>query len=675
MSGILREELGVALSGVKANVAGYKLWQSTSEDVFLFTRAQPALARGDNGRYQVAVTTHRQQVPDRGLAITGGSAIFTVTSAVDYDATKFEQMTQAFQAGVVGAGAPDRKYKFVPLNTRKGMAQVLIDPASGTQLESFNGKDVGTPGGTMSFLVQLTETGAQEWAQGVRERSHIPAGVKYQYEYLTYVPPCGATVTLHGQRVFEHLSAALDASVQFGGFYGASAKLAAEWENMTRNGGIEVEFVGTGLSPELEKIRMDLTTTFADQAREKWFSLLFEPAPKVEEAKPGTTSGVYGGANFALKWKKASEAIDVSQTITLKGWSWLTMSADADISTMFADLDDQYLTEVNTEATFPVSMTVDSDPLFEHAALSLTFSEGRWPDTKVYGGSGGTDVYNLTSDHPNDIEVGYTANVDFTPPDWPVITATGKATIAEGGNAQVIKPSSWVGRHMIYLFVRDGDVVKPPSDEDYVIVNVSYSGDHLTRPVKASARLTALQPVEFSYPLDPAGATGRPKFSAFGVIGNRMVRTAEQPINLDEEAVFILASPTEIKPVSQAAALGEDTDPLASQLLAGAARPVYGRRVEEAGSGPLTEEPDPEPTGEPEPTGNGHAPAVLDGTTIALELESGANALIVRRDDGRRTLVPLAAGMSTDPLDDGSRRVHIELDDQHRARKVVVQLT
>jgi hypothetical protein len=519
----------------------------------------------------------------------------------------------------------------------------------------------------MTFLVELTETGAQEWAQGIRERTQIPAGVKYQYEYLTYVPPCGATVTLHGQRVFEHLSAALDASVQFGGFYGASAKLAAEWENMSRNGAIQIEFTGTGLSPELEKLRMELTTKFADQAREKWFSLLFEAAPQVEAAKPGTTSGVYGGANFALKWKTASEAVDLTQEIAFKGWTWLTTSADADITTMFANLDDQYLTEVNTEATFPVSITVDSDPLFEHAAVSATFSEGRWPETKVYGGTGGTDVYNLTSGHPNDIEVAYTAKVDFTPADWPVVESRGRSTVGAGGNAQVIKPSSWVGRHMIYLFIRDGEVVKPPSDDDYVIVNVSYSGAHLSKPVKASARLTALQPVEFSYPLDPAGASGTPKFSAFGVIGSRMVRTAEQPINLDEEAVFVLASPTEIALVSQAAMHGEDTDPLAAALLAGGARPVYGRRVEEPSTVPATEEPG--------PIGNGHGPSVLDGTTVALKLLPTGNALIVRRDDGQRTLVPLPAGMSSEALDEGSRRVHIELDDDHSARSVVVQLS
>lgn len=154
-AGLLREELGVAISGVKADVAGFKLCQSTEPNVFLFTRDQPVLARGADGRYQVAVSTYRTQVPDRGSVITGGSAVFTVTAAEQYDPDRFTELMQAFQTGVVAKGAPDRASKFIPLNTRKGLAEVLVNPLAGTHQESFNGKDVGTPGGNMSFLVDL----------------------------------------------------------------------------------------------------------------------------------------------------------------------------------------------------------------------------------------------------------------------------------------------------------------------------------------------------------------------------------------------------------------------------------------------------------------------------------------------------------------------------------------
>lgn len=74
MSTFLREELGVAMSGVKWDVADYKLWQSTRDDIILFTPKQPKLATGSDGRYQCAVSQFRQQVDDT-YKITGGSAI------------------------------------------------------------------------------------------------------------------------------------------------------------------------------------------------------------------------------------------------------------------------------------------------------------------------------------------------------------------------------------------------------------------------------------------------------------------------------------------------------------------------------------------------------------------------------------------------------------------------
>ena len=54
-------------------------------DIILFTPKQPNLATGDNGRYQMALSQFRQQT-DGTYKITGGSAIFTITSAIQHDA-------------------------------------------------------------------------------------------------------------------------------------------------------------------------------------------------------------------------------------------------------------------------------------------------------------------------------------------------------------------------------------------------------------------------------------------------------------------------------------------------------------------------------------------------------------------------------------------------------------
>ena len=70
MSTFLQEELGVAMSGTKWEVANYTLWQSTRPNIVLFAPKQPKLAKSStNGRYQVGVSVHRAQKPDGSVGI------------------------------------------------------------------------------------------------------------------------------------------------------------------------------------------------------------------------------------------------------------------------------------------------------------------------------------------------------------------------------------------------------------------------------------------------------------------------------------------------------------------------------------------------------------------------------------------------------------------------------
>src|SRR4029450_8989789 len=81
MAEFLKEEMGVAMSGVKWDLKDFKLWQSVNPNIVLFTPRQPKLAKSlDNGRYQAAFSAYRQQKEDGSYAITGGSAIFTLNS-------------------------------------------------------------------------------------------------------------------------------------------------------------------------------------------------------------------------------------------------------------------------------------------------------------------------------------------------------------------------------------------------------------------------------------------------------------------------------------------------------------------------------------------------------------------------------------------------------------------
>jgi hypothetical protein len=673
MGTFLQQELGVAMSGVKWDIGNYKLWQSTEPDIILFTAKQPQLAKGQNGRYQMAVSQFRQQEDDT-YKITGGSAVFTITSALQHDAQGFEALKEQWRAEMAGIGPrPPSNPRFIPLNTQKGTAQVLINPMSGTPDQAHNDVNIGTPGGTNSFLVELTSLGAQEWTQGIREQTAVPAGVKMMYEYLRLLPTVGAEVKVHAERMWTHFSASLGTS---GGFlFGSSAQIDAAWEQMKREGDIEVRFIGTGLAPELEEIRQELVNTFIDQVQQRVFDALFAPAPEVDDASSGGGGGgLFGGTKFAAKFKRVEEIIDIEQTVSFEGWTWLQASMDADMTTLFSELDETYVTEVNTEMSFPATVVVDADPQLETTAISWTASEGKSPETPVFASDGGVARYTVTSAHPNDVEINWRAQVNYAPSSWPVVETQGTATVGNGGNQVVIKPASWIGRHMIYLFVRDeaGNVVFDPASpllaNSRLVANVSYEGAHLARPITESAQISPFEPLEFSYPLSPEGAAGTAKFSAFGAIGGRMVRATEQEINFDEEGVFIVASPTSIQLVSQDAVFPE-SDKFLSDLRRHGARP----RVQDHASGPASES-SPRPSyAEGSSSGNAKGEGRIEGVVIAVEYTPSGPALLIDTGHGHER-VPLRSRDLADTFDDTRKRVIVDLDRQNYADRIRVQL-
>lgn len=648
MTNFLKEELGVAMSGVKWDVAGFKLYQSTNDNIILFVPTQPRIAvNPENGRYQIAVSSFRQQ-KEGTYKITGGSAIFTITSAVQFDSGAFEAVKQQWISEMKGKGPqPPNNPKFVPLNIRKGKATVLINPISGKPNAAHNDPDVGTPGGTNSFLVELTDLGAQEWVQGIKNKTNIPAGVKFSYEYMQFLPTCGARVHADANRVFQHISTALNVSYE-GWFYGGSTQIEAAWESMRREGIIDITFVGT-LPPELESIRQNLVTTFSDQAREQLFDSLFKPAPDIKPAQAGDTKGCFGGANFAFKYKSVEEVTDLDLTLKFEGWTWLNASMDADVTTLFANLDNSYINEVNTEVSFPAAVVVDADPMLSDVAVSWSPSEGHWPEAPVFGINGGQQTYTITSSNPDNVTINYDAKVNFTPANWPVIETKGSSKVSEGGNTAVIKPSSWIGRHMIYMFVKEGDQIKLPDENDYAICNVSYRGSHLKNPIKASSKITPMNPLEFSYPLSPAGNRGTATFSALAIIDKHIVMAKEQEIKFDEEAVFILASKDGIQLVSESSILPEAGAELEKRLLAAKARPVVRTGSSE---GPAAEtEKKPTPAGDQ-----------ISGTVIAVECDSKGAALVVETASGSKSIVRLHERSEANPFIEHRKQVTITLD-------------
>jgi hypothetical protein len=671
MADFLQEQLGVATGGVKWDSGNFKLWQSTNPNIILFCPKQAVLSKGTDKRYQSMVTVDNQQVGSTGGTggedkITGGAAVIAFTTAIDFTKEELERLQEQWRAEYLSKGGTTQNPRFVAMSLQKGVARPAIPEDYGSIDVRHNQKDIGTAGGTVSYLMDLTELGAQVFAQGIKERKGVPGAVQMEFQYLQYVPPVGARVTLQGKRAFKHLSAAMDVSVN-GFWYGGSAKIDAAWESMTREGIVKIEYNGTVEDPELAKLRDEMVRNFSQQAQKQWFDMLFQPKPEVAPAEPGKTRGVFGGANFALKWRKEEEAIDLALDIEFKGWTYMPFRLDMPF-TELAKLDESYVLEVQTQKQIQANVIVDPDPMLQTAAISWTASEGKSAEAPIFGMDGGSKTYIITSKNPNAVKVSYQAKISYAEPKWPIVTTKGSTTVAEGGNQVLLKTAAWVGRHMIYMFVRDGDRIVPLSElseDDYLIANVSYKGPHLRLPVKGSARITPLEPLEFSYPLSPEGATGEARFSAVGVLGGKMVRAKEQIINMNEEAVFILASKDSVQLVSENTVLPE-SDALAQSLLASKAQAIV---TPVSGMGGATAETD------RAATTNGNGSKELSGKLFAVEYGASGAALWIE-SNGDRKRIKLHTVEEADPFDDDSpKQVRVKLDESGEyADSILVEL-
>jgi hypothetical protein len=291
--------------------------------------------------------------------------------------------------------------------------------------------------------------------------------------------------------------------------------------------------------------------------------------------------------NFALKWQKAEEAIDMNFTIKFQGWTWLTAVMDADCTTMFHELDASYVTKVDTEQQTVAVLTASGEDKVRTMACTWAASEGKAPATAVFDSEGGLKSYIVTAKTPNDVKVTSTAKLVFDEPKFPVIKLRQESTIADGGGAVVWKPDQYLARHYLYLYVLDssGKVNWDVDERSHLVVSVTYKfKDTLTEPdkpttrvLRASAKITPEGPLEFVYPWDPVSEiTGQATISAFGIIGNKVVRSKTLPLDMTNEAALVMASPKAITLACDGALPEADRDgtgDIARRLLQSGMRP------------------------------------------------------------------------------------------------------
>jgi len=663
--GILEERYGVAVSGTYWDAGPFKLWAAQSPGVILFSPKQPMLAKSlTTGRYEAACSQYRVQA-DNTYKIVGGGAVFTVTTAIQFDQGQLETLKDQWRQLVAGSPDAPKDPVFVPLSTRKGTTQLALPVVAGVPSDlTKQANDAGSPGGTISYMVDLTAPGALEWGDAFRSGKSPVAQVMLQYEYLRYMPACSVDIKIDGKRVFNHFSAELKASYD-GWLYGGSVDIQAQMESLYAEGAISMDFQGLDdLPPGMEKIKENVTQTVIDQGLKAMLNMLFQPKPDVKPAQAGNSGGLFGGANLALKWQHEEESIDLKMALKFGGFTWLTERADADLS-MFAVLDDSYVTTVNTELQFPASVTVIGDPQVATTAVAWSSSEGQAPQSPVFGATGGTQSYIVTSREPDAVRINYQAKIDYSTPQWPIVTTSGSGSVKDGLGNILIKPSAWVGSTTIYLYVKDAVakgiklIDSQAGGEDYLVVNVTYTGPNVG-PIKASTRLSLDTPVTFNYPTSPDGAPGKATFSCFGVIGGQFVHAPDAPIDLNESAVFVLVTDKSVQLVSANAVIGE-ADVVAQDLLARGDRVVVSGDAVTAETQRSTEK-----------HKSTAAQPHVKGTLVGVEYDESGAALWIETN-GSRKRVPLRTLDLASSFKE-QEDVDVELDASGDADKIYVAL-
>jgi len=583
----LQEQTGVAITGASWDAGDYRLWQGVDSDVILYMSRKLALATSDETGAPRATISRFLRWQDGAYQVTGGSASLTITCAPGLDSRALQLLKGDWLRVLLNSGyAGNPNPKFLPLPIRNGKLSLAMDKAIGRDLAAAGDSRTGAPGDTLTVAVDLTAAGADLWAQAVRVGARVSGGLSFTYEYPQMLPEADAKVTVSGLRVFTYLSSALRRGAD-GVIAGTADEISSAWDDLVRRGDVAIAINGT-LPPEVEAMRKTLVATFADQARRHAFDDLFEPAPAAAPAS--NPDGASGGPRYALRWRQAADAADLSFTLSVEAWNWLTAELDTDLGSLLGRLDPGAINVVYTETSVPVSITVDPDPIVFGVAASLVFDSGHIPVTEVFGPSGGSASYTLMSNHPDAVGIRYNAKVSFAPASWPVIELKGGAKVADGGNRIFLDPHALVRRHTIYMYVRDGQGIKGPKDvskDDYLFLNASFRSASFASPVRMSSRITPLGPVEFSYPVDPSGPPGEARLTAYGLVGGKPVQPREVALDPGEEAVFLLAGPGGFQVVAKNAVIPED-DPVAHRLLDAGARPVVRSRngaAPEAGRG------------------------------------------------------------------------------------------
>lgn len=577
------ERVGVAPEGGAVDHQGFTIWPSTEPDLLLVLRKTLLIAVDPtSGGLRAGLVLHRERQVGGETLTTGGTFELTFQLNAPPTREEAEDFVVAWQAAA-GCEGPDveeklpRPYRLAALPTWDYQTRVIAGPEWG---EATVEVGEGESPSQATLHVKLDSGAAARWQEAIERpgtQTAPPGGIEIRYSYLRLLPETIAHIHVNAAALYDAFAGpSCEESLTWD-------EIETVWQRLHATGDITVTLSEPLLEaeplpdaePELEPepLYASLEAVMLQQALMALFDELFEPSV------PATTPLTY-----VWRGEGTSAAEDLALSIEVVGWSWLAARREVALAELVAPLNRDHIRQVLRETTFPASFTVHGHPLVQTVSVAWSASEGAPPQSPVFGPEGGTETYLVTSQDPDAVEIRYRATVSFRPGNWPLIERQGRQRVADGGHRIALDPGSWLAGVQVYLYRRDGDHVRPfdtPAENDSIVVNFTYTGPHLSVPIRISERITPQRPLEFQIPRDPEGQPGQATVGCYGVLDGRMVRVREEPVDLDAGPVFLLYDENRLQVVTSHMPIAE-SDRAARRLVAASARPAVHRHRPQA---------------------------------------------------------------------------------------------
>jgi hypothetical protein len=564
------KQLGVSPIGRSLTCRGYTISESTDPSVLLFMRQDPVISTDPEvDQHQVNLTLYRQRQLDGAIITTGGLLCFTIEIICAPALGEIDAILACWNSNFPSSDSEAADlYRLEPLPIKDYDISTVMAHGWGPAVVRTQRSGEQSQ---VTLQVELDGFAAESWANAFRSKRQIPGGIRFQYNYLRLLPEVNAHIHVDGVRFYESLTegfSLLD-SVPI---VLSRAQIEKAWSSFVDQ---NVIVVLTNVSnPNNTELNQSVRKICISQALLHIFDDLFSPVAIM----PDNTDTP--NITYSLSWQSHENAKDFDLDLEIVGWTWLKTQGETNFTSLFNQVSRDSVHNIYSETKFPISLTVSGHPMLESVNISWSASEGGLPQIAFFGPKGGTQEYILSSNDPKQVSISYKAQVNFQPAAWPLIEVSDRARVDRGGNHIVLRPGDWVATLNIYLYVLEGDEIAPLKDlspHDHFVINFNYDGPHLMHPIRSSERISTDEPVEFNFPLDPRGRPGQATVTAFGVMGERLRRSPELSIDVEEGTVFLLVKEQEIELLSATSPFTEASRSM-RKLLTTRARPSIRRR-------------------------------------------------------------------------------------------------